>query len=88
VVAREVSEWAVDKGNPNCSNHEVVLFQISILYSDTEYNIPKPYLNWHKTNWDTILSTIQKLSTNNYPLWSSMCINPTICQLDNWASLL
>jgi hypothetical protein len=88
VVAREVSNWAVDKENPTGSNHEVILFQISILYPDTEYKTPKPHLNWHKTNGDVFTSTLQKLSTNNYPLWSSIYANPTVCQLNNWASLL
>jgi hypothetical protein len=88
VVAREVSNWAVDEENPSRSNHEVVLFQISMLHPDTDHETTEPCLNWCKTNWDTFSSTLQKLSTNNYPLWSSMHMNPTIHQLDNWESLL
>jgi hypothetical protein len=83
VVAREVSNWAVDKENPTGSNHEVILFQISTLHPNAEHETTEPCLNWCKTNWDTFLSTLQKLSTNNYPLWSSACANCTICQLDN-----
>jgi exonuclease III len=87
-VAREVSNWAVDEENPTGSDHEVVLFQICILHPDTDHETTEPHLNWRKTNWDTFLSTLRKLSTNNYPLWSSAHANPTIHQLDNWASLL
>jgi hypothetical protein len=83
VLAREVSNWAVDEENPTGSNHEVILFQISMLHPDIEYEIPEPHLNWHKTNWDAFSSTLQELSTNNYPLWSSACVNPTIHQLNN-----
>jgi hypothetical protein len=57
-VAREVSNWAVDEENHTGSNHEVVLFQISMLYPDAEYETPEPHLNWHKTNWDTFSSTL------------------------------
>jgi hypothetical protein len=59
-----------------------------MLHPDAEYETPKPHLNWRKTNWDTFTSTLEKLSTNNYPLWSSAHGNPTVYQLDNWASLL
>jgi hypothetical protein len=87
-VAREVSNWAVDEENPTGSDHEVVLFQISMLHPEAEHETPKPRLNWCKTNWDAFTSTLQKLSTNNYPLWSSAHANPTVHQLDNWRSLL
>jgi hypothetical protein len=88
VVAREVSNWAVDEENPTGSDHEVILFQISMLHPDTEHKTTEPHLNWCKTNWDTFSSTLRNLSTNKYPLWSSACADPTIRQLDNWASLL
>jgi hypothetical protein len=87
-VAREVSNWAVDEENPSVSNHEVILFQIATLHPDAEDETPEPHLNWRKTNWDAFSSTLQELSTNNYPLWSSTRMNPTVRQLDNWASLL
>jgi hypothetical protein len=87
-VAREVSNWAVDKENPTGSDHKVILFQISRLHPDTDHETTKPCLNRHKTNWDTFSSTLQKLSTNNYPLWSSAHMNPTIHQLDNCVSIL
>jgi hypothetical protein len=83
-----MSNWAVDEENPTGSDHEVVLIQISMLHPNADYKTTKPCLNWHKTNWDTFSSTLRKLSTNNYPLWSSTCVNTTICQLNNWASLL
>jgi hypothetical protein len=67
-VAREVSNWAVHEENPTGSDHEVILFQISILHPNAEHEITKPCLNWHKTNWDTFSSTLQQLSTNIYPL--------------------
>jgi hypothetical protein len=87
-VAMEVSNWAVDEENPTSSDHEVVLFQISMLHPDTEHETPQPRLNWRKTNWDAFTSTLQNLSTDNYSLWSSARANPTIRQLDNWTSLL
>jgi hypothetical protein len=77
-VAREVSNWAVDEENPTGSDHEVVLFQISMLHPDAEHETTEPRLNWRKTNWDTFSSTLRKLSTNNYPLWSSARANPTV----------
>jgi hypothetical protein len=57
-VAREVSNWAVDEENPTSSDHKVVLFQISMLYPDTEHKTTEPCLNWCKTNWDTFSSTL------------------------------
>jgi hypothetical protein len=49
-VAREVSNWAVDEENPTGSDHEVVLFQISMLHPHTEHETTEPHLNWRKTN--------------------------------------
>jgi hypothetical protein len=49
-VAREVSNWAIDKENPTSSDHEVVIFQITSLHPDTDFTSPEPCLNWKKTN--------------------------------------
>jgi hypothetical protein len=77
LVAREVSNWAINKQNLTGSDHEVVTFQITSLHPDADFTSPEPHLNWKKTNWDTFTSTLQNLSTENYPLWSSLRENPT-----------
>jgi hypothetical protein len=88
LVAREVSNWAVDEENLTGSDHEVITLQITSLHLDVDFTSPERCLNWKKTNWDTFTSMLQNLSTEKYPLWSSLCENPTRHNLDEWATLL
>jgi hypothetical protein len=83
-----VSNWAVDKEKPTGSDHEVVTLQITLLHPNADFTSPEPHLNWKKTNWDTFTSTLQNLSTEKHPLWSSLHENPTQHNLDEWATLL
>jgi hypothetical protein len=87
-VAREVSNWAIDKENPTGSDYEVVTCQITSLHTNMDFTSPEPCLNWKKTNWDTFTSMLQNLSTIKHPLWTSLYKNPTQYNLDDWATLL
>jgi hypothetical protein len=87
-VAREVTNWAVDNENPTGSDHKVIRFQVTSLHPNTEVSTGPPRLNWKTTNWNIFIITLQTLTAATSSHWTLLSQNPTLDNLDKWATIL